>query len=151
MFSLTAKEKDFLEALIKNQVRFMIVGLSSAVLQNAHLVTQDIDLWIEDLGSDDFKKAVSEVSGFFVPAGLVGLNPPMLGPDFLKVFDLVSHLHGLKSFAEEYSGAITMEAYGLKLKLLPLERIIASKEAANREKDRVSLPVLRAALALKLQ
>ncbi|MEO0325291.1 MAG: hypothetical protein AAF447_20205 [Myxococcota bacterium] len=33
------------------------------------------------------------------------------------------------------------------LRVLPLERIIASKQAADRPKDRAALPQLRAALA----
>jgi hypothetical protein len=35
------------------------------------------------------------------------------------------------------------------LRVLPLERIIESKRAANRPKDRAALPALEAALAVK--
>lgn len=149
MFELSYYEKKFFQALNSFQVRFLIVGLTSAVLQNAHVVTQDIDLWIENLGSDAFKKAVSSVGGFYIPPATVGLNPPMLGPDILKIFDLVTHMHGLNDFDKEFDQSKIVTISGISVHILPLERIIASKEAANREKDKISLPALRAALAMQ--
>lgn len=148
MFELSKTETDFLKALDANNVRFMIVGLTSAVLQNAHVVTQDIDLWIESPGSESFNKAVESVGGFYVPPGTVGMNPPMLGPASLKIFDIVIHMHGLESFDEEYKKSKTTDLAGLKIHLLPLERIIISKKTANREKDRAAIPALEAALAV---
>ncbi len=52
VLALSQKESNLLKALNENGVRFMIVGLSSALIQGAPVVTQDIDLWVEDLGSD---------------------------------------------------------------------------------------------------
>lgn len=147
-FEFTKEEEQFLISLNKNNVRFMIVGLTSAVLQNSHVVTQDVDLWIDGLGSDNFLNAVNQCSAFYVPRGLVGLNPPMLGPSNLSIFDLVTHMHGLESFESEYLRAIDCKVGQVSVKLLPLERIIISKETANREKDRASLPALRATLAM---
>ncbi len=149
MSELRSEEKQFLTALNEFGVRFIIVGMSSAVMQDTHVTTQDIDLWIENLGSKVFIDAVNSVDGFYIPPGLVGLNPPMLGPDKLKIFDLVTHMHGLKSFEEEFNNAIRANVSGVDLCLLPLDRVIVSKESANREKDRATLPVLKAALAMK--
>ena len=146
---LSSEERAFLQALVQHKVRFMIVGLTSAVLQGAHAVTQDIDLWIEDLNSESFKNAVKDANGFYIPGGIAGLNPPMLGPRALCIFDLVTHMHGLEDFSVEFTKAKKVEIAGVPLKLLPLERIIASKEAAARDKDKAVLPLLRAALALK--
>ena len=126
-----------------------MVGLSSAILQEAPVVTQDIDLWIEHLGSESFQKAVNEVAGFYIPPGVAGQNPPMLGPDTFKVFDIVSHMHGLDDFSTEYSRSISATIDGVEIKILPLERIILSKETLNREKDKAVLPALRAALAIR--
>lgn len=147
MFELTKEEKLFLLSLNEHHVRFMIVGLTAAVLQSAHVVTQDIDLWVENLGSDEFVKAVNKVGGFYIPPGIVAQNPPTLGPGSLKIFDLVTHMHGLESFDKEFRSARTVEVSGIKLCILPLERIIHSKETANREKDKISLPALKATLA----
>jgi hypothetical protein len=146
MFELRTEETQFLEALNNNKVRFMIVGLTAAVLQNAHVVTQDIDLWIENLGSKEFSSAVKACNGFYIPPGIVGINPPMLGPESLKIFDLVTTMTGLETFDIEYQAAILITINRVDVRILPLQRIIASKQAANREKDQASLPALRAAL-----
>jgi len=66
------------------------------------------------------------------------------------LFDLVAQMSGLGSFEEESEHAIKVDVEGVKVPVLSIERIIASKEAANREKDRLVLPVLRdAALTLR--
>jgi predicted nucleotidyltransferase len=148
-YKLSVEEKAFLDALNSHGVRYMIVGLTSAVLQNSHVVTQDIDLWIDGLGSKEFLAAIKECGAFYVSPGLVGFNPPMLGPKSLDIFDLVTNMHGLDSFDVEYAAAVEAEISGVKVKLLPLKRVIASKEAANREKDRAVLPALKATLDLK--
>lgn len=56
---------------------------------------------------------------------------------------------GLESFDVEISRSVDVEiAPGLVVKVLPLDRVIASKRAANRKKDRAQLPVLRDALKI---
>lgn len=46
----SASELRLLRVLLKHKVRFMVVELSAATLQGAPVVTQDVDLWFEDLG-----------------------------------------------------------------------------------------------------
>lgn len=52
----TEKEGRFLKALLANEVDFMIVGLSAALLQGASAVTQAIDLWVRDTASSRFQE-----------------------------------------------------------------------------------------------
>ncbi len=66
----------------------------------------------------------------------------MIGGESVKLFDLVAAMHGLRSFAAEYRQAVSINLGGLTVKVLPLQRIIASKRAANRPKDKLVLPVL---------
>ena len=54
---------------------------------------------------------------------------------------------GLGAFAEEASHVRYEEVDGIRLPVLGLPRIVASKTAANREKDRAVLPSLLDALA----
>ena len=54
----SAAERRVLESLLRHRVRFMLVGLSAAVLQGAPVVTQDIDLWFENLNDPDRKSVV---------------------------------------------------------------------------------------------
>ena len=73
----------------------------------------------------------------------------MIGGQGLERIDLVTHCHGLEPFDAEYPQTITVELGNLRLRVLPLERIIASKVAAGRPKDRAALPQLQAALAVQ--
>jgi hypothetical protein len=56
-------------------------------------------------------------------------------------------MDGLGSFAEEIKNCVEISLGRHKLKVLSLERILASKMAANRAKDKLTIPVLRDALA----
>jgi predicted nucleotidyltransferase len=138
---LSNDELRVLKALARHRIRFMIVGLSAAALQHAPVVTEDVDLWIEDLSDPKFQTALQSVGASYVPPfGLY--NPPMLAGRGVEPFDLVLRMSGLRSFAEEYKGAETIKFAGRRFKVLPLERIIVSKQAANRPKDKLVVPVL---------
>ncbi|MFH0953359.1 MAG: hypothetical protein V1873_03420 [Verrucomicrobiota bacterium] len=141
----TDRELAFLRELVKNKVPFMIVGLSAAALQGAPVVTQDVDLWFRSLAHPGLKKALRKVEGAYVPPSVQ--NPPMFAGDAVDLFDIVMNMHGLRSFDWEYQRALRVPLGRFAVKVLPLERIIASKKAANRDKDRLTLPVLRDALA----
>ena len=141
---ISSPERTFLRELKRRRVRFMIVGLTAATLQGVPVVTQDIDLWFEDLADPGIRAALKKVGGFYIPP--TALTPPRIGGDAVKMFDLVTHMHGLRSFAEEFPAALSITVRGLRLPVLPLERIIASKRATKRPKDRLTLPVLEDAV-----
>lgn len=65
--SLNASELRFLRALLRRKVRFMVVGLSAAALQGAPVVTQDVDLWFENLSDPRIGEALREVDAAYVP------------------------------------------------------------------------------------
>ena len=126
----------------------MIVGMSGALLQGARGATEDIDLWFEDLTDARTAAAVRRAGGIWV-SGALGMGPPRIGGDELSErFDVVTSMSGLGTFAEESAHARYEEVDGLKLPVLALARIVASKRAANREKDRAVLPSLLDALAI---
>jgi hypothetical protein len=119
----------------------MIVGLSAAALQGAPVVTQDIDLWFKTLNHAGIKKALKKVDGAYVPP--LGLNPPAFAGDCVNMFDIVQTMDGLKDFDRELADTIEVPLDRCTVRVLPLERIIKSKTAANREKDRRVLRVLK--------
>lgn len=123
------RELAFLRELNERGVRYLVVGLSAAALQGAPTATVDVDLWIEDLDGAGFRSALHEVGGAYV-----------------ALFDLVVHMSGMRSFAEEFAGATRMDVAGVDVPVLPLDRIIESKRAARRPKDLAVLPALEATL-----
>ena len=134
-----------LTALLRARVRFMVVGLSAATMQGAPVVTQDVDLWFEKLGDLKISRALQSVGAAYVPPS--HLNPPMLAGPGAELFDVVLRMDGLGTFASELKHCVDVPLGRHQLKVLSLERILASKLAANRAKDRLTIPVLRDALA----
>jgi predicted nucleotidyltransferase len=144
---LTGPERAILEALNRHGVRYMVVGLSAAVLQGANTATRDIALWFEDLSDPRIAQAIHEAGGIWI-SGSFGMQPPQIGGASVgDRLDVVTHAHGLRSFSEEIANTLEFEIDGVHLRVLSLERIIASKRAAGRRKDLASIPALEEALA----
>jgi hypothetical protein len=141
---LSGAEVRLLDSLARHKVRFLVVGLSAAALQGAPVVTEDIDLWFEDLNDPRLTHALMQAGAAYVPP--FGHNPPMLAGMGSEPFDVVIRMDGLGTFAEEWKRAVKIKLGKVWLKVLPLERIVASKRAANRPKDQRVVPVLENAL-----
>ncbi len=144
VLKFTSGEARFLRELLRRRVAFMVVGLSGAALQGATVVTQDVDLWFRDPADPRIKQAVKAVGGTYVP--VIMLNPPGFVGDAVDLFDMVLNMSGLDAFDVERKDAVLIPLGRYRLPVLPLERIIVSKQAANREKDRLVLPRLKNAL-----
>jgi hypothetical protein len=136
----TDSEALFLKALVEEGVDFLVVGLAAAALQGAPAVTQDIDLWFRDLTDPRLQKALRRTGATYIPPGED--HPPLLAGGGAELFDVVTHMHGLRSYALEARRALRIPLGSVEVPVLPLERIIASKRATNRPKDRAILPVL---------
>ena len=143
-FAFTPAERALLRALNVRGARYLVIGLGAAVLQGAPVSTQDIDLWIEHPGDEAVRQAAADAGGFWISP--FGMQPPAFGGDELDRIDVVSTAHGLDDFDTEYVRSIEQEVDGVVLRILPLERVIASKRSTNRPKDIAALPALDATL-----
>lgn len=139
--SLTEHERAFLSALNDLGVRYLLVDMSAALVQGARGATEDLDLWFEWLSDARIGEGAKRAGGFWVTRS----EPPMLG-GMSERFDVVTSMSGLPDVAAEYAGARKLELEGVRLHVLPLARIIASKRAANRTKDQATLHSLETAL-----
>ncbi len=144
---LTTAERVLLEALNDLGVRYLIVGMGAALIEGAPGTTQDLDLWFGRIDEDRLREAARRAGGLYT-AGF-GLQPPALGGEGLDRVDLVPTASGLDSFDREYAGACEYELDGVRVKVLPLERVIVSKLAAKRPKDSAQMPTLEATLAAR--
>jgi hypothetical protein len=118
--------------------------MGAAVLEGAPVATQDIDLWSESLDTDQIALAAQDAGGFWISG--FGMQPPAFGGDGLSRIDVALTAHALGSFADEYAGGVEREIEGVVVRILPLDRVIASKRATSRPKDTASLPALEATL-----
>jgi hypothetical protein len=81
--ALSDAERTLFEALNRHGVRYMLVGLSAAVLQGANTATRDIDIWFEDASDLRIGDAVREAKGIWVSGsfGMDGVPLPVLRLD----------------------------------------------------------------------
>lgn len=142
---ISEEELNLLKELVARRVPFMLVGMGAAVVQGAAVMTQDLDLWFKSTSDPKIQDAARATGGTFVWR----MTPPMFTGPGLDSVDVVVNCDGLHDFASEYGSALKIElAPGLSVKVLPIGRVMASKLAANRPKDRAVIPALEAAIAV---
>jgi len=144
---LTPAERVLLEALDALGLRYLLVGMGAALVEGAHGTTQDLDLWLGRIDAAKVGEAARRAGGFYTPG--FGMQPPAIGGDGLDRVDLVLTASGLDSFEAEYARSHEYLLDGVRVRVLPLARVIASKRAANRPKDAAQIPLLEAALAAR--
>ncbi len=118
--------------------------MSGAILQGAPMTTLDTDLWI-DLPERQYIRLLTltqKLGGTIIRQTVVALRN-------CSLVNFLYHVNGIASFSTEWRRAVEIELHGEKVKVLPLEQIIRSKEFVGRPKDLATLPVLRDALAGK--
>lgn len=145
--TLSAAERALLHEFDRRGVRFLVVGMSAALLHGARGATEDIDLWFEDPSDPRIAEAVRAAGGFWI-SGAFGGGPAIGGEELSERFDVVWRLDGLEPFDVEFRDACYQDVDGILLPVLPLHRIIASKQAAGRAKDRAALESLQDALTI---
>ena len=133
------------DALGRHGVRYLFIGKSGAILLGFPDTTQDADLFVEK--SPDNGRALAaalEDLGF----DLTDEQRKDLerGKDFVQLkngpfdVDVVFAPDGIERFADAWKRRAEIDGFPV----CDIDDIIASKEAANRVRDRESLPRLRA-------
>jgi len=120
----------FLAALEEENIPFMLIGMSAAVVQGVMETTLDVDLWI-DLPSRQYMRLqnIARKQG-----GEIGAPTVAYLKDGTPV-NFVFEVDGLGSFAKEIHHAQSLLFQGRRIPVLKLERILKSKQAIRREKD----------------
>lgn len=118
--------------------------MTAAILQGVPATTLDADLWI-DLPPRQYRRVPNLCRK--LGAAIIANTAVWLADDTLVNF--VYRVDGLRSFASEYRGARVIDWLGLRVRVLPIERVYASKKFVGRPKDLAQLPLLEAAMRLK--
>ena len=132
------------DVLARHRVRYLFIGKSGAILLGFPDTTQDVDLFVER----------SRPNGRAMVAALGELGFALTseqardietGKDFVQLkngpfdVDLIFAPDGIERFEDAWQRHIEVEGFPV----CDLDDIIASKEAANRVRDKESLPRLR--------
>jgi hypothetical protein len=133
----------FLKALKQEQIDCILIGAMAAIEQGAPLMTIDYDFWV-DLPERQYVRILAIIQRL---GGTIRAQTLYELSDGTQV-NAVFRPDGLRSFRTEWKGSATRGIEGVPTRILPLARVIASKRAANRDKDIAVLPVLERTLRL---
>jgi predicted nucleotidyltransferase len=133
------------DALNRHGVRYLFIGKSGAILLGFPDTTQDTDLFVErSLENGRALVTALRELGFALTDDQA--RDIEQGKDFIQLkngpfdLDLVFAPDGIERFEDAWQRHIEVEGFPV----CHLDDIIASKAAANRQRDRESLPRLRA-------
>lgn len=115
--------------------------MTAAVYQGVMLNTMDTDIWV-DLPTRQYIRLWNIIRS----QGGSALSQTLYVLADGKVVNFLFEVTGLKSFVAEYRNALTLKMEGLKVKVLPLARVLKSKKTIMREKDIAHIPHIERAL-----
>ncbi|QMW01619.1 nucleotidyltransferase [Spirosoma foliorum] len=133
--------QDFLEALHKREVRYVLVGGYSVILHGYKRTTGDMDIWVER-SSENYAQLVKAFQDFGMP--IFDMTPAnFLDNPAFDVFtfgrqpvaiDIITAIKGL-TFDETFAQALDTTIDGVTVRLIHYNHLIRAKEAAGRPRD----------------
>ena len=151
---------EILKILSRHEVEFILVGGIAAILEGVPISTFDIDVVFlrTDENLQHLLAALLELDARYLdPAGR-HIVPDAAKLASLRMHRLVTSLGPLDvmetigtgmAYADLIDDTRMSEIGSFSVRVLGLETVIRSKEQANRDKDRATLPILRRTLRLK--
>lgn len=151
---------DLLEILVRHEIDFIVVGGIAAILHGAPIMTADVDILFDSRPEniERLVEALRKVSArYYDPAGrhfvpdvykLTNFKMNLLRTDFGRL-DVLPTIGAGKTYRDLIDQTVEYEVEGFRLRVLDLEAIIESKEAAGRPKDLRSLPFLYELLEMR--
>jgi len=132
------------DAFTQHACRYLFIGKSGAILLGFPDTTQDADLFVER-SSENGRKAVAALRELGFALADEQIAEIQRGKDFVQLkngpfdLDLVFAPDGIERFDDAWARHVEVEGFPV----CHIDDIIASKAAANRQRDRESLPRLR--------
>ncbi len=132
------------DALARHAVRYLFIGKSGAILLGFPDTTQDADLFVDKSKGNamGMVRALRELGFTLTDEQAEQITR---GKDFIQLkngpfdLDLIFAPDGIERFEDAWSRRVDVEGFPV----CHPDDIIASKVAANRQKDRESLPRLK--------
>jgi len=148
-----------LRELSRREIEYVVVGGMAGVLHGAPVVTADVDI-VHKRTDENVEKLLALLSdvGATFRTDSRGLKPNathlqgkghVLLMTSLGPLDVLCEL-GSEGYEELVDETVEMDlGEGQRCRVINLQKLIALKESAGRDKDKVALPTLRATLAEK--
>lgn len=145
-----------LQRLCDADIEFVIVGGFAATLHGSSLVTRDLDVCAV-LSSENVEKLRGALRDLrpahrMTPQKLSFLEIPEPGVQMHNLYlstqigpvDVLGSILGIGDFAEVSKGAIEVDLFGRRCRVLSLDDLIRAKEALGRQKDLLTVTELKA-------
>lgn len=145
-----------LETFARHEVEFIIVGGVAMNLHGSARVTFDLDICY-DRRPTNLKRVAAALAPYHPRLRGLPENLPSVwdeqtlrsGTNFMLTtdigdIDLLGEVAGVGNYAGAFAASVTVALYGIECRVLTLDSLIASKRAAGRTKDLLSLPELEA-------
>lgn len=148
--------EQLVKALADSETKFVVVGAYAAIMQGSTLRTDDLDICYERT-LDNYTRIIRALAPF--SPRIRGLPEKLNAPldehslaqetNFTLItdlgnLDLLGELSGAGGYPQIAADAREVNLGTVTCRVASLDVLIRSKEAANRPKDRVTLPELRA-------
>lgn len=138
--------QDFIEALNKAAVEYILVGGYAVILHGYIRSTADMDVWVNKT-STNYQKLKSAFLYFGAP---VFLEKDFLGNQFdvwgigiePNRIEVLNNIKGVE-FSEAYSICKTFIQNNIEVKYIHINHLIQAKEAAGRFKDKADIEELK--------
>ena len=141
--------KKIARAFHNARLEAIMVGNAAAAMHGAPVTTLDIDFMFRKTPRNmrKLKIVAKELDAQILkPYYPISSLYRVINDDTGMQLDFMSVLHGIKSFENLRSDAVEVDFDGYKLKLARLEKIIKSKKALGRPKDRAVIYILEKTL-----
>lgn len=151
------RPQDTLAALNAHQVRYVLIGGLAATVHGSAIPTFDVDI-VPEPTEDNLKRLSAALTDMKARVRVEGVEDGLpFAHDAgslaaMRVLNLVTNVGdldvtlypaGVEDFTQWDLGATDLVILGVPTRVAALGDVIRSKEAADRPKDRATLPMLR--------
>jgi hypothetical protein len=139
--------KEMLQILLKNEVKFLIVGAYAMGAYGYPRATGDFDIWVE-ASAENSKKLYKSLSEFGAPLSDIREETFVEKGIFFQIgvvprrIDIITHIDGIV-FEEAYKTKELIDVENLQIPFLSKEDLIRNKESTGRKKDKLDADYLK--------
>jgi len=127
-----------LEAIEEEQIGYAVIGMAAAIAQGVMANTMDVDVWI-NLPSRQYMRLLNLSRKL---GATIAANTVVYLEDGTPV-NFVYEVTGLGAFSREKRHITHATIHEHRVPVLRLERIVKSKEAIQRDKDKLHIILIR--------
>jgi len=139
--------KDILQLLLKDKVKFLVVGAYALGVHGYPRATGDIDIWVEP-SQENAQKVYVVLGKFGSPIKEISMETFSTKGIIFQIgvpprrIDLITEIDGVK-FENAYKNRKVISLQNLKVPFLSLKDLILNKQSTGREKDLLDVKYLK--------